>query len=110
MLSIETKRKIDNARDVLVGKIPNPQAQIEQITTALIYKFMDDMDEKSKTLGGKARFFVGEFEKYSWRTLLDPRIGGQERMNLYSEAVQRLSQNANLPQIFRGVFIDAFVP
>ena len=36
MLSIETKRKIDNARDVLVGKIPNPQAQIEQITTALI--------------------------------------------------------------------------
>lgn len=110
MLSVETKRKIDNARDVLVGKIPNPQAQIEQITTALIYKFMDDMDEKSKTLGGKARFFVGEFEKYSWRTLLDPRIGGQERMNLYSEAVQRLSQNANLPQIFRDVFKDAFVP
>lgn len=110
MLSIETKRKIDNARDVLVGKIPNPQAQIEQITTALIYKFMDDMDEKSKTLGGKARFFVGEFEKYSWRTLIDPRIGGQERMNLYSEAVQRLSQNANLPQIFRDVFKDAFVP
>lgn len=110
MLSVETKRKIDNARDVLVGKIPNPQAQIEQITTALIYKFMDDMDEKSKTLGGKARFFVGEYEKYSWRTLLDPRIGGQERMNLYSEAVQRLSQNANLPQIFRDVFKDAFVP
>lgn len=110
MLSLETKRKIDNARDVLVGKIPNPQAQIEQITTALIYKFMDDMDEKSKTLGGKARFFVGEYEKYSWRTLLDPRIGGQERMNLYSEAVQRLSQNAKLPQIFRDVFKDAFVP
>lgn len=110
MLSIETKRKIDNARDVLVGKIPNPQAQIEQITTALIYKFMDDMDEKSKTLGGKARFFVEDFEKYSWRKLLDPRIGGQERMNLYSEAVQSLSQNSALPQIFRDVFKDAFVP
>lgn len=110
MLSIETKRKIDNARDVLVGKIPNPQAQIEQITTALIYKFMDDMDEKSKTLGGKARFFVGDFEKFSWRKLLDPRIGGQERMNLYSEAVQSLSQNSALPQIFRDVFKDAFVP
>lgn len=110
MLSVETKRKIDNARDVLVGKIPNPQAQIEQITTALIYKFMDDMDEKSKTLGGKARFFVGDFEKYSWRKLLDPRIGGQERMNLYSEAVQSLSQNSALPQIFRDVFKDAFVP
>ncbi len=110
MLSTDTKRKIDNARNILVGKIPNPQAQIEQITTALIYKFMDDMDEKSKTLGGKARFFVGDFEKYSWRKLLDPRIGGQERMNLYSEAVQNLSQNSALPQIFRDVFKDVFVP
>ncbi len=110
MLGVETKRKIDGARDVLVGKIPNPQAQVEQITTALIYKFMDDMDDKSKTLGGKARFFVGDYEKYSWRTLLDPRIGGQERMNLYSEAVQKLSQNPTLPQIFRDVFKDAFVP
>ena len=110
MLSVDTKRKIDSARDVLVGKIPNPQAQVEQITTALIYKFMDDMDEKSKTLGGKARFFVGEYEKYSWRKILDPRIGGQERMNIYSEAVTRLSQNSALPQIFRDVFKDAFVP
>jgi len=110
MLSVDTKRKIDSARDVLVGKIPNPQAQVEQITTALIYKFMDDMDEKSKTLGGKARFFVGEYEKYSWRKILDPRIGGQERMNLYSDAVTKLSQNSALPQIFRDVFKDAFVP
>ncbi len=110
MLSVDTKRKIDSARDVLVGKIPNPQAQVEQITTALIYKFMDDMDERAKTLGGKARFFVGEYEKYSWRKILDPRIGGQERMNLYSEAVQKLSQNSALPQIFRDVFKDAFVP
>ena len=110
MLSIDTKRKIDSARDVLVGKIPNPQAQVEQITTALIYKFMDDMDEKSKTLGGKARFFVGDYEKYSWRKILNPRIGGQERMNLYSEAVTKLSQNSALPQIFRDVFKDAFVP
>jgi len=110
MLSIETKRKIDNARDVLVGKIPNPQAQVEQITTALIYKFMDDMDERAKSLGGKARFFVGEYEKYSWRSLLDPRMGGQDRMNLYSEAVTKLSQNPALPQIFRDVFKDAFVP
>src|SRR5579859_7531979 len=101
MLNGETKRKIDTARDILVGKIPNPQAQVEQITTALIYKFMDDMDERAKSLGGKARFFVGDYEKYSWRKILDPRAGGQARMNLYSEAVQKLSQNAALPQIFR---------
>lgn len=110
MLSTDTKRKIDNARDALVGKIPNPQTQIEQITTALIYKFMDDMDERAKAMGGKARFFVGDFDKYSWRSLLDPRMGGQERMNLYSEAVQKLSQNPNLPQLFRDIFKDVFVP
>lgn len=110
MLSLDTKKKIDSARDVLVGKIPNPQSQVEQITTALIYKFMDDMDERAKSLGGKPRFFIGEFEKYSWRKILDPRIGGQERMNLYSEAVQKLSQNSALPQLFRDVFKDAFVP
>jgi len=45
MLNLETKRRIDSARDILVGKIPDPKAQVEQITTALIYKFMDDMDK-----------------------------------------------------------------
>ncbi|MEN9597546.1 MAG: hypothetical protein RL236_1980, partial [Pseudomonadota bacterium] len=46
MLDNETKRKIDSARSILVGKVPDPKAQVEQITTALIYKFMDDMDRE----------------------------------------------------------------
>lgn len=50
MLSSETKRKIDNARDILVGKIPVPSAQIELITIALVYKFMSDIDEQNKEL------------------------------------------------------------
>ena len=41
MLDTETKRRIDTARDTLVGKIPTPQQQVEQITIALIYKFMN---------------------------------------------------------------------
>jgi type I restriction enzyme M protein len=32
MLDGETKRHIDNARDVLVGKVPNPISQIDMIT------------------------------------------------------------------------------
>ena len=72
ILDIETKRRIDTARDILVGKIPDPKSQIEQITIALIYKFMDDMDKKSEELGGKASFFTGEYEKYSWSKILDP--------------------------------------
>ena len=48
MLDSDTKRTIDKIRDILVGKIPNPQSQVDQITNGLIYKFMDstylDMD------------------------------------------------------------------
>ena len=54
MLDQSTKRKIDNARDILVGKVPDPKSQVEQITIALIYKFMDDMDKEAEEWGGKA--------------------------------------------------------
>jgi type I restriction enzyme M protein len=63
MLDSETKRRIDSARDILVGKVPDPKSQVEQITIALIYKFMDDMDKQSIEMGGKASFFKGEFKK-----------------------------------------------
>ena len=39
MLDTDTKRRIDTARDILVGKVPDPKSQVEQITIALIYKF-----------------------------------------------------------------------
>ena len=42
MLDTDTKRRIDSARDILVGKVPDPKSQVEQITIAMIYKFMDD--------------------------------------------------------------------
>ncbi len=110
MLNFDTKRRIDSARDILVGKVPDPKAQVEQITTALVYKFMDDMDKESEELGGKARFFVNEYEKYSWSKLLDPRLGGYERLNLYTEALLKMPLNPNLPQLFRNILKDAFLP
>ena len=57
MLTAETKRRIDACRDILVGKLPQPSNQVELITLALIYKFMDDLDEESVKLGGKRSFF-----------------------------------------------------
>lgn len=110
MLNQDTKRRIDSARDILVGKVPDPKAQVEQITTALIYKFMDDIDNESEELGGKARFFVGDYEKYAWSKLLDARLGGIERLNLYTEALIKLPQNPTLPQLFRDILKDAFLP
>lgn len=110
MLDSTTKRRIDNARDVLVGKIPDPKAQVEQITIALIYKFMFDMDQEAIQFGGKARYFTDDFEQYRWDTLVDTRTSGQQRLNLYSEALIKMSQNPNLPQLFRDIFRGAFLP
>jgi len=110
MLTQETKRKIDSARQILVGKVPDPKAQVEQITIALIYKFMDDMDKEAVELGGKARFFTNGFQKYAWTKLLDQKLGGYERLELYGEAVARMSQNPHIPQLFRDIFKDAFLP
>ena len=56
MLNDETKRKINNCRDTLVGKIPVPMSQIEQITLAMTYKFMSDIDAENSALGGTSFF------------------------------------------------------
>ena len=62
------------ARDILVGKVPDPKSQVEQITIALIYKFMDDMDASPKSWAAKRTFFVkASYAKYSVGKLLDIR-------------------------------------
>ena len=110
MLDNITKKNIDNCRDVLVGKVPDPKSQIEQITLALIYKFMDDMDKESIELGGLPKFFTGDYEKFGWRKLFDPSLGGKEVLDLYSEALDVLQTNANLPELFRNIFKNAYLP
>lgn len=110
MLDNETKRRIDTARDILVGKVPDPKSQVEQITIALVYKFMDDMDKESVEMGGKASFFTGEFKRFAWSKIFDPRIGGHEMLNLYSEAIDKMNVNPNIPQLFRDIFKNAYLP
>ena len=110
MLNVDTRRKIDSCRDILVGKLPDPKAQIEQITYALIYKFMADMDTASVGLGGKASFFINGYEQYTWDKLMSTNLGGKQRLDLYSEAIAKLSLNPHLPQLFRDIFKDAFLP
>ncbi len=110
MLNQDTKRRIDSCRDILVGKLTNPFSQVEQITIALIYKFMDDMDKEAVEMGGKVSFFTGEYEQYSWTNIFDPRIGGHELVRLYGEAIERMNQNPKIPQLFRDIFKNAYLP
>jgi type I restriction enzyme M protein len=79
MLDTDTKRRIDTARDLLVGKVPDPKSQVEQITIALIYKFMDDMDAEAEELGGKRKFFSGEYGKFGWAILIVSTISVRRR-------------------------------
>jgi type I restriction enzyme M protein len=111
MLDNITKKNIDDCRDVLVGKVPDPKSQIEQITLALIYKFMDDMDKEAvEKFKGKAKFFTGEYAKYGWRKLFDPSLSGQDMLTLYSEALEKLNTNPNIPELFRNIFKNAYLP
>jgi type I restriction enzyme M protein len=109
MLTAETKRKIDYLRDVLVGKIPVPSQQIEQITLGLIYKFMSDIDEQNEELGGKS-FFSDEYKKYSWKNIMDRSLAGHERVLFYSEGLEKMGHNDKIPQLFRDIFKGAFLP
>ena len=110
MLDTDTKRRIDTARDILVGKVPDPKSQVEQITIALIYKFMDDIDVESEEFGGKRSFFAGEYARYGWAKLMRSGLGGHETLNLYAEAIATMPENPGIPPLFRDIFKNAYLP
>ena len=90
--------------------MPDPKAQVEQITIALIYKFMDDMDIEGLEFGGTRQFFTGEYEKYAWTEIMKPENSGQQRAFLYAEGIEKMATNPNLPQLFRDIFRGAYIP
>ena len=110
MLDADTKRRIDTARDILVGKVPDPKSQVEQITIAMIYKFMDDIDAESEELGGERTFFSGDFARYGWAKLMHPGLGGHETLNLYADGIDRMPENPGIPPLFRDIFNNAYLP
>jgi type I restriction enzyme M protein len=122
MLDSTTKRRIDDCRDILVGKVPDPKSQIDQITVALIYKFMHDMDTEAVELGGTPTFFaahtvvvngkkeVKDYTPYAWPNLMATNLGGEDRVKLYAEALERMPENPGLPQLFRDIFKNTYLP
>ena len=41
---------------------------------------------------------------------MQPGLGGHEMLGLYAEAIERMDQNAGIPQLFRDIFSNAFLP
>ena len=110
MLNQKTKKIIDSARDILVGKLPAPNTQVEQITLAMLYKFMDDIDQETVEMGGNPIYFSGDYSKYSWREIMKKSVSAQHRMNLYVEALESFYIHPNLPNTFKQIFKNATVP
>ena len=110
MLDKLTKKKIDDLRQIIVGKVSDPRSQVEQITNGLLYKFISDMDEKSISQGGVASFFVNSYEKYKWKNLIHNQISGEEKVKLYSDALEKFYFNENLPELFRQIFKNSTLP
>ena len=109
-MNFDIKRKINTLRDILVGKVPDPKAQVEQITIALIYKFMDDMDLEGAEFGGERVFFTGEYEKYAFSQIMLPENSAQDRLNLYAEGIDKMTNNPDLPKLFRDILRNTYIP
>lgn len=100
---------IKNARDVLVGKVPDPKAQVEQITIALMYKFMDAKDLESLEFGGEASFFTKGLEKYAYHKIIETS-NNTKKLEMYRKGLELLGENLELPDIFRTIFKNAYLP
>src|ERR1035441_10455629 len=111
MLTQETKRRINTARDILVGQLPLPSDQIELITIALIYKFMGDIDEQSRELGGKPTFFIGALRDLGWQKLITNTLSAEERVTKFIQGIEAISdpKQTHIPDLFKSIFKNAFL-
>lgn len=100
---------VKDARNVLVGKVPDPQSQIDQITLALIYKFMGAKDAEAIALGIEPQFFVGECADYSFSKIMKA-TSNSKQYEMYTKGIDLLQKRTDLPETFTSVFKDAFIP
>ena len=110
MLSNDTKKIIDDARNTLVGQIPVPMMQCQQITLALTYKFMSDDDQQAVELGGHRHYFTGDLEGYEWGRIMSLRLDDTQRSEVYRAGLTALRESESMPAVFREIFKDAVVP
>ena len=110
MLDEITKKRINDIRDIVVGKLPDPTSQVDLITNALIFKFMSDIDSNAVKDGGVPSFFPGKYAKYSWTKILNEKLTGHEKVESYSQAIENIYLNENIPFLFREIFKNATLP
>ena len=110
MLSNDTKKIVTEARNTVVGRLPSPTDQCEQITMALIYKFMSNIDRETESIGDQPEFFPDHARKYAWDELMDMSHSADEVYQIYSEGLSYIAERIDLEEVFSATFKDAHIP
>ena len=106
----EVKNIVSTARDLLVGKVPLPVDQCQEITRALIYKFLSAEDAASVwALGGAPSYFTGERAECRWDALMSPEQTANEVDRRYRDGMAMLGRADGMPAI-RTIYQDAYIP
>ena len=105
----EVKNIVSTARDLLVGKVPLPVDQCQEITRALIYKFLSAEDATSVGLGGEPRYFTGEHAGCRWDALMSPERTANEVDRRYRDGMAMLGRADVMPAI-GAIYQDAYIP
>ncbi|MHB1249015.1 MAG: KilA-N domain-containing protein [Polaromonas sp.] len=66
-------------------------------------------DAEAEEMGGKRKFFTGNFARYGWAKLMSAGIGGHELIGLYGEGISTMPQNPGIPALFRDIFKNAYL-
>ena len=110
MLNQDTKKIVSDARNTIVGRLPSPTDQCEQITMALIYKFMSTVDRETEAIGDEPEFFPDDDRKYAWDQLMSMSKSADEIYNLYTAGLSYIAGRTDLQEVFSATFKDAGVP
>ena len=110
MPTIATRNIIQDARDQLVGKVPLPIDQCNEITRALIYKFLSAADTESIEDGGEPTYFVDPHRESHWDRLMAPEQTANEIQRLYTAGLTMLGSREDIPPAFQTIYQDAFMP
>lgn len=54
-------------------------------------------------LADKGYFFTGEYERYSWRHIMDSKKSIEERVKLFNEGIEKMRENPIAPSILRQI-------
>ena len=106
----DTRDIINTARDLLVGKVPTPIDQCEEITRALIYKYISAVDAESVEMGGNASYFTGDGEELRWDKMMAPEQTANSVQRLYTRGLEMLGNSSDIPEAFQTIYRDAYLP